>query len=591
MNLECEYEKQDAKVLLKWFWRTYVRRRTPWIIAALLFMAVQGSMLGVLSYLIGPMFDTVFLEKDEAMLVVLGAMVFAVFATRGVSGFLQRWVTSRVGEWIKYDLRLDMMRQVMLLDYPFFVSNEPGALINRVIQDTDNVKAVWATLVAPAVRDCIALASLIVVAVSIDWLWTVLAVAGIPLLVLPVWLMQRLTRRAAQSERRTAARLSALLDETFNGIHVIKLFGVKDVLLRQFRESSLQNRRDVVRTEVGMSGVPALVDLVAGLGFFAMLLFAGKEVIEEEKTLGQFMSFFTAVILLFDPLKRLGFVAANWARAKVSFQRVYSVFELTPDIVGPGPESQPPVEIGRSDLRCKDVSFDFGGEPVLDGFSAEFKEGRTTGIVGKNGAGKSTLINLLTRIFEARSGTITVGGRDIREMPVQDLRASFAVVPQVPGIFDMSIRENIMLGNPDAGADEFDRAASASLVLDFVNGPEFEGDLDSRCGPGGAMLSGGQRKRIAIARALIRRTRILLLDEMGAALDAEAESQIHKNIAEIYGDRTVIIVDQNLANLRSVDSIFVLDKGKLAEAGTHEELMGQGGLYRDLYESRPSEAA
>lgn len=591
MNLEAEYEEQDAGVLLKWFWRTYVRRRTPWIIAALLFMAVQGSMLGVLSYLIGPMFDTVFLEKDEAMLVVLGAMVFAVFATRGVSGFLQRWVTSRVGEWIKYDLRLDMMRRVMLLDYPFFVSNEPGALINRVIQDTDNVKAVWATLVAPAVRDCIALASLIVVAVSIDWRWTVLAVAGIPLLGLPVWLMQRLTRRASQSERRTAAKLAALLAEIFNGIHVIKLFGVKDVLLRQFRDSSLQNRRDIVRTEVGMSGVPAMVDLVAGLGFFAMLLFAGKEVIDEEKTLGQFMSFFTAVILLFDPLKRLGFVAANWARAKVSFQRVYAVFELTPDIVGPDPGSQTPAETGRSDLRCEDVSFDFGGEPVLDGFSAEFKEGCTTGLVGKNGAGKSTLLNILTRILEARSGTVTIGGRDIREMPIQDLRALFAVVPQDPGIFDMSIRENIMLGNPDASADEFDRAASASLVLDFVRGPEFDGDLDSRCGPRGAKLSGGQRKRIAIARALIRRTPILLLDEMGAALDAEAESRVHKNIAEIYGGRTVISVAQNLAILRAIDSIFVLDKGKLAEAGTHEELMGQGGLYRDLYESQASQAA
>ena len=588
MNLEAAYEKQGTKVLLKWFWRQYVRRRMLWIIAALLFMAVQGSMLGVLSYLIGPMFDTVFLEKNEAKLVVLGAMVFAVFAARGVSGFLQRWITSRVGEWIKFDLRLDMMRRVMLLDYPFFISNEPGSLIERVLRDTDNVKAVWSTLVAPAIRDCIALVSLIVVAVNIDWLWTALAVAGIPLLVFPVLLMQKLTRRASQSERGTSARLSALLDEIFHGILVIKLFGVKDVLLGKFRESSLQNRRDVVRTEVGMSGVPAMVDLVAGLGFFAMLLLAGAEVIEGKKTLGQFMSFFTAVILLFDPLKRLGHFAASWARAKVSFERVHSVFELAPDIVGPGPESRAPAGTGKSDLRFEGVSFDFGGTPVLDGFSAEFREGGTTGLVGLSGAGKSTLINLVTRLFEARSGTVAIGGRDIREIPVQDLRASFAVVPQNPGIFDMSIRENIELGNPGASADEFDRAVRAALVLDFAQGRED--GLDYRCGPRGSNLSGGQCQRVAIARALIKGTRILLLDESTSELDSKTASRIHENIAEIYGDRTVIIVAHHLTTLRDADSIFVLDKGKLAERGTHEELMGRRGIYRDLYESEASQA-
>ena len=251
-----------------------------------------------------------------------------------------------------------------------------------------------------------------------------------------------------------------------------------------------------------------MVDFAAGIGFFGMLLIAGNEVIDGEKTIGQFMSFFTAVVLIFVPLKRLGHVTTAWARVKVPMGRVRAVFDMNPTIVSPSKELMVNPAAGEAILKFDRVDFDFGDHaPVLSNFSAELSPHKTTALVGFSGAGKSTLINLLTRIFEVKSGSILIAGQDIRTFTVQELRGLFGVVPQEPGIFDLTIRENVMLGNPEASQDEFERAISSALVDQLA--ANLKAGLDSRCGPRGSNLSGGQRQRVALARALLRGTRIL----------------------------------------------------------------------------------
>ena len=559
-----------------------MRRHSHWIGAALVFMAIQGSMLGVLSYLIGPMFDTVFLESDRSALVWLGLGVFAVFTIRGIAGFIQRWITARVGEWIKFNLRMDLMQQVLQLDYSFFSEHEPGGLLERILVDSEEVKTVWSALLAPAIRDSIALASLLFVTIRIDWFWTLIAIAGIPLLFTPVRTMQVLTGRAARVAKQTATDIMSLLDEVFHGVLVIKLFGLERDQFGKVRETCVKNQKAVVRTEVGQAGTPAMVDIAAGIGFFGMLFIAGNEVIDGDKTIGQFMSFFTAVVLIFDPLKRLGHVTTAWARVKVPMGRVRAFFDMKPMIVSPSKEMMVNPDAGEAVLKFDRVDFDFGDHvPVLSKFSAELSPRKTTALVGFSGAGKSTLINLLTRIFEVKSGNILIAGKDIRTFAVEELRGLFGVVPQEPGIFDLTVRENVMLGNPEAGKEEFDRAISAALVDQMA--ANLKEGLDSRCGPRGSSLSGGQRQRVALARALLRGTRILLLDESTSALDARTERRIHENLAEHYKDRTTIIVAHRLATIRNADSIIVLHKGEVAEQGTHDDLMDLNGIYSSLY--------
>ena len=582
MNLDFASVTYGTGALLRWFWSGYVHRHSHWIVAALVFMAIQGSMLGVLSYMIGPMFDTVFIESDRSALIWLGLGVFAVFTIRGIAGFIQRWITARVGEWVKFNLRMDLMQKVLRLDYSFFSEHEPGGMLERILVDSEEVKTVWSSLLAPAIRDSIALASLLFVTIRIDWLWTLIAIAGIPLLFSPVRTMQVLTGRAAKAAKQTATEIMSLLDEVFHGMLVIKLFGLERDQFGKVRETCLKNQKAVVRTEVGQAGTPAMVDIAAGIGFFGMLYIAGNEVIDGEKTIGQFMSFFTAVVLIFDPLKRLGHVTTAWARVKVPMGRVRAFFDMNPTIVSPSKEITVNPAASEATLKFDRVDFDFGDHvPVLSNFSAELSPRKTTALVGFSGAGKSTLINLLTRIFEVKSGSVLISGQDIRNFTVQELRALFGVVPQEPGIFDLTIRENVMLGNPEASEEEFDRAISSALVDQMA--ASLKAGLDSRCGPRGSNLSGGQRQRVALARALLRGTQILLLDESTSALDAKTEKRIHENLEEHYKDRTTIIVAHRLATIRNADSIIVLHKGEVAEQGTHEKLMELNGIYSSLY--------
>ena len=373
----------------------------------------------MLSYLIGPMFDEVFLNANYAALYFLGIGVLFVFAVRGTSGFVQRVVMTSVGERVKLELQRDLMRHVLTLDTMFFEANPPGNLMERVIGDAGTIRSVWSGLLAPAIRDVISLISLLIVSMSIDIVWTLLALAGIPILVFPVLFVQRLTRRSSLRERNTASAITVRLDEIFHGIHAIKLNIQENLQVGRFLNAARDNRRAAVRTEAGRASVPALVDIVAGMGFLGILILGGHEVIEGEKTIGQFMSFFTATVLLFDPLKRLGQIAAAWQVLKVSLERVHVLIEASPSIQNPAKPVPPPADVSHSDIVFENVDFEFDDYPVLRNLSFRIRSGKMTALVGPSGTGKTTVFNLITRILDPKSGRITIGGQDIRELDLE----------------------------------------------------------------------------------------------------------------------------------------------------------------------------
>ena len=296
----------------------------------MLFMTVQGGMLGLLSYLIRPMFDEVFENGNIAGLWMVGTGVLAVFAFRGIAGLVQRVMMSSIGERVKRELQNDLMARTIELDMMFFKAHPPGTLMEVIRGATDNIKSVWSGLLGPGLRDVFSLISLSVVAISIDWRWTAIAIAGLPLLVFPIIVAQRLTRRFSEEERIWAERLQVWLDEILHNIYVVKLFVLEKFHLRRFNEVTLEYRRRTVRREFGLASVPAMVDIVAGIGFFGFLMIGGREVIQDPgTTIGEFMSFFTAVVLIFDPLKRLGNIPTAWQTIEASLTRVHSLYHYS----------------------------------------------------------------------------------------------------------------------------------------------------------------------------------------------------------------------------------------------------------------------
>ncbi|MDA7426520.1 ABC transporter ATP-binding protein [Thalassococcus lentus] len=545
---------------------------------AMLFMAIEGSMFGMLSYMMKPMFDDVFVGGNRDALVWVGLIVMGIFVTRAFASVIQKVILTRVSQLTMGDLRQDMLAHLMRLDTSFHQHYGPGYLIQRVEGDVNSIAKVWSTLITGAGRDVIALISLFGVALSIDWRWTLVALLGAPLLIGPTVFLQRFVRGNARTVRDVAARLSTRLNEIFHGITAVKLNTLENYQSEKYGDLTRQRVRLETRSAAGQASLPGLIDVMSGIGFVGVLFYGGSEILDGEKTVGDFMAFFTAIGLAFEPLRRLGAVSGVWQVAAASIERIKEVLETRPALRDP---SDPmPAPNGVPEIILDNVELSYGNAPVLNGLSFRAEAGKTTALVGASGAGKTTVFNLLTRLVDPASGVIEVGSIPVNLMRIEDLRQMISVVSQEALLFDETLLENIVLGR-EVETQDLHSALQAAHVSDFV--PRLEQGLDSPVGPRGSNLSGGQRQRVAIARAILRDTPILLLDEATSALDAKSETIVQEALERLSKGRTTLVIAHRLSTVRNADKIVVMDAGRVVDEGTHDELIAREGPYKALY--------
>jgi len=570
-----------AKTLIRWYWRDYVRHAVWLILIAMVFMAAEGGALGALSYLVRPMFDEIFIAGDRSAVFWIGFGVFSIFVLRALAGFFQRVLMATAGRSISAALQRNLLRHMLTLDSSFFQWNSPGTLIERVRGDADGAVGVVTSTFSALGRDVVALVSLLAVAISIDWLWTLIAIAGAPIIVFPVLVLQKLIKATSRRARNAAARISTRLDEIFHGINTIKLNATEVHESRRFSEDIDQFVKAQLRSVAAQAGIPALMDIVAAIGFLGVLIYGGIQIINGEKTVGEFMSFFTAIALVFDPMRRLGGLSGAWQSALVSLERIYAVLQQRPTIISPSVPEKLMLPPQNADVVFDNVMFSYGDKPVLGGLSLVAEAGKTTALVGASGAGKSTVFNVLTRLVDADDGRVSIGGTDIRALDLRHLRSLISVVTQDTQLFDETVRQNVLLGQT-AKDTALQHALKAAYVADFL--PNLSEGLETPAGPRGSALSGGQRQRVAIARALLRDTPILLLDEATSALDAKSEAIVQGALEGLSKGRTTLVIAHRLATVRSADKIVVMDQGRVVDQGTHDELIARDGIYAGLYQ-------
>lgn len=572
---------QDSRILTRWIWTGYLRFHWKLILVAFLLMTIEGGMLGVLSYMIEPMFDRIFVAGERGAIPLVAGGIFVIFALRAVSGFGQKVLMTRVGQSVAAHLQRDLVAHMVTLDNRWFQVHPPGNLIERVRGDTTAAAGIWSTVLAAGGRDIVAMLSLFAVALSIDWLWTLIAVAGVPILILPILALQRWVRRTARRVRVIAADLSTRLDEIFHGVPTIKLNRMEARETERFGNHTHDLVQARIRASMGRAGIPALIDIIAGIGFLGVLSYGSLQIIDGNKTVGEFMSFFTAMALVFEPLRRLGNVTGAWQVALASLERIYQVFLEKPTILSPANPATLSVPASQADIIFDDVRMAYDDTPVLNGLSFTAKAGEVTALVGASGAGKSTVFNLLTRLVDPQTGRISIGGTAVDQLDLAELRDQFSVVTQDAQLFDEILRDNILLGRDDLDPAKLQSALDAAHVSDFL--PRLPDGLNSPAGPRGSNLSGGQRQRVAIARALVREAPVLLLDEATSALDAKSEKIVQDALDQLSRDRTTLVIAHRLATVRDADKIIVMDKGQVVEQGTHDSLLTQDGIYSGLY--------
>ncbi|MEL7801387.1 ABC transporter ATP-binding protein [Sulfitobacter pontiacus] len=568
-----------SRELLTWLWRDYLKKHMWVLLVAIIFMSIEASTMGGLAKLMQPMFDQVFVAGEKGALLWVGLMLVGIFVLRAVSGVVQKVLLTRIKQKSAADMRIDLLDRMMVQDGAFHQQNPPGFLIQRVQSDVNAIGSVWQAVITGAGRDLIGLIVLLGVAISIDPVWALLACIGLPLMVMPAALAQRFVRARSREARDLGATLSTRLDEVFHGIVQIKLNALEKYQAKQYRDLTRTYIRTEVRASFGNSAIPGMIDIISGLGFMAVILYGGNEIIEGEKTIGQFMTFFTAMGFTFNPLRRLGAISGLWQTAAAALERLKELMDEPVHLTSPAKPT--PVPTTPPHIALEGVSLSYGDAKVLDNLTLHAAAGETTALVGASGAGKSTIFNLLTRLIDPQEGNVSIAGVPLTEMDIPALRGLFSVVTQEALLFDETLRENIVLGRENVSDEELQQALDAAHVSDFL--PKLEHGLETRVGPRGSALSGGQRQRVVIARALLRNTPILLLDEATSALDAQSEKVVQQALDRLSQGRTTLVIAHRLSTIRGADKIVVMDRGRVMDEGKHEDLLARGGIYADLY--------
>ena len=578
MNIE-----DDKKPLFKWFWSLYVREHFALLFTALIFMSIEGSMLGLLSYSIKFLFDNVLVSKDTSSILIVAVVIFSIFSIRAIAGFVHRLLTVNVCQKIIKVIQDRMVAHLLNMDVGFHQKNSPGILMDRVRADSKALSESVGEAFMTVGRDGFSLISLLAVVFFIDWKWSLIAFLGIPFLVLPILLLQGLVRSRAGENRDYESKANVRLDEIFHGITDIKLNRAEGRERNKFFDILQLTHKVRLRLEAGMAGIPAMIDVIAAIGFLAVMVFGAIDITSGSKTIGEFMSFFTAMALIFEPLRRLSNVSGNIQVAMASLERVFKIFEEKSSIVF-STLSSVEKKFDKIGIEFDSVHFSYEDKKVLENITFGIEEGTSNAIVGYSGSGKTTLFNLITRLIDPSSGLIKLNGINIKDFCLNDLRSLISVVRQDGMVFDETILENIRFGKPTASDGEIREAAKMAYVDEFTN--ELKDGLNTVVGPRGSTLSGGQRQRISIARAFLRASPLLLLDEPTSALDSKSEELIQKSLSNLAKHSTTITIAHRLSTIVDSDKVLVLDNGKIVGQGKHSKLLLENSLYSNLFKSQ-----
>jgi ATP-binding cassette subfamily B protein len=547
------------------------------------FLLAAGAMVMtvLIPYVTGVAIDSI-RKGDRHRLVTWAIVIAAAGLVRLVFSVLRRLVAGRVSLAVEVDLRNRLYGQLQRLELSFFDRQQTGQLMSRATVDLQSVRFFLGYGLIFIAQSMLTILLAAVAMFALQPLLAALALSPVPFVILIARRYGQKSRPAVQEAQQRIAELTAEAEENVSGVRVVKAFAQEERQLSRFRHS-VQRVFDqqIYATRIQAFYGP-LISFLPNLGLAIILLMGGREVINGTLSLGQFTAFYAYLLMLISPMRTLGYMLGAAQRATASGARIFQILDREPRIVSPPSAPALPEGRGRVTLESVSLTFEGGPRPALDDIDLDIAPGTTVALVGAMGSGKTALVSLLPRLYDVSSGSVLIDGADVRSVDLVSLRHEIATVNDDPFLFSASVHDNIAYARPDATREEVERAARAAQAHGFIEA--LPNGYDTLVGERGLTLSGGQRQRVSIARAILAQPRILILDDATSSVDASTEQEIKTALREVMEGRTTFVIAHRLSTIALAQEIVVLEDGRVAARGSHDELLERSDLYREIVE-------
>ncbi|MCX7990965.1 MAG: ABC transporter ATP-binding protein/permease [Proteobacteria bacterium] len=558
----------------------YVKPYWRRLLLAMIFMLGVAGTTSALAFLVKPALDSIFFEKNRDMLNLMPLAILVAYALKGICNFSQEYHMNYVGQKVIMDIRQALYDHIQRLSLYHFISIPMGQLISRITGDVGILQASVSRAITSIIKDLFTALGLLCVVFYRDFKLALIAFFILPFLFIPIFQFGLKTKHYSYKVNVIVGNMLSFLKEYFSGIRIVKVFNLEEKGKKIFADENLRFFKNYMKQIKVRAISGPIIELMSAFAIAGVIWYGGKEVIAGKATPGNFFSFITALILLYEPIKRLNGSYSTIQEGIGAAKRVFEIMDISSEELIESKATKELKEF-KDSIEFRNVSFRYDKDYVLKNFNLKVKKGEKIGIVGVSGGGKSTLVNLLPRFYEIEEGQILIDGVDIKEYSLKSIRSMIAMVTQEVILFNATVKENILYGKENADFEEVIRSAQNAHAHDFIM--SFPEQYETNVGEMGEFLSGGERQRIAIARAFIKDAPIIILDEATSALDTQSEREVQKALDELMSGKTCFIIAHRLSTLVNMDRIIVLKDGEIYEDGSHSELMEKKGEYYRLY--------
>ncbi len=570
--------------ILKRLYRSYTKKFMGKIFLALIFSIILAGSTSSIAWLLDPAIKKIFVDKDQNLILIIPALIIIAFACKAISLYMARVLMIRVGEDIRKIIQVDMMDNLIKSDTETIEKKHTGKFLTNLTNDVDQIINLISVAVLNLFKDSLTLIGLLSVMFYQNWKLSLIAIIMIPLATTAARSLGKRIGKITQEQMEAAGYLFSYLMEVFKNHKLMKIFQ-KENYEKKRAEEAFEKLKEKIKKikEVQLRASP-IMEFLTGIMIAILIFYSGKLIIQDELDLNNFFSFLAAMMLAYQPVRSLATINLTIKQGIMGARRIIPIIDNKEKIVENPNLNE--IKINSGNINFENVYFEYNSDDkrVLDGINLNIKGGTMTSLVGHSGAGKSTILNMIPRFYDTIKGDIKIDGQSIYKVRLSTLRENISLVSQETTLFDDTILNNIKYANLDAKNKEIIEASKLSFADEFIQ--KLPQKYETVIGENGFRLSGGEKQRLSIARAILKKSKIILLDEATSSLDAETEKKIQGAINFLTKDRTTLVIAHRLSTILSSDKIYVVDKGKIEAEGTHEELLKNSKIYQNFYEKQ-----